>query len=114
MSSREELLTLAEAEYADLVGKTVLVKYICGWTAGGRETAEVFCDPPVPVRVLDTYNGPLDWDVYDWIDPTYDVEPLQPIAGLDPQRSHWIYGYSRSTSGEESPGSIVAVMTDPA
>jgi len=120
--SRKPKLTEAEVKECEawvvamhntLIGKTVKVRAISGWTTGQYEdTVNRRCDPPIHVRIEKTANDDLCRWLDGHLDPFYDVTPLEPerLDGCTDLRSCWIYGHGFGPNGEVELGDIVEVV----
>jgi hypothetical protein len=107
--AREELglEALAMEEYERLLGKTVRVNQLLGYT--NRDFSEEKSGDFV-VRIDATPRSDVLRWVDDWLDPVYNVTVLEAngLPGRSPLRSCWIYGksYHRGVAHETQPGSI--------
>lgn len=101
---------LVKQDYAAVAGKVVMLKSVTGYDKAENNVDRPL-DPPVAFRVSDlTPQGELCRVVDDWIDPIWDVEPVNPD---DPQiedlQRFYCYGTSYHLYSEESEAGDLAV-----
>lgn len=92
----------ATEEYRMHQGKILLVRRLDGYTEKDDSTTLTF-DPPIRVRVLTTRDEDILRWMDGWLDPVWDVEPLDPVS----IRSCWIYGTSYHPDGGVEPTSDI-------
>jgi hypothetical protein len=93
MMTKEECEAKAIADYKALLGKTILVSDLTGYF--GNDSGDLLLDPPVRFRIVKTPDCDIHrWMDREWLDPVYNVEPIDDDPRLNGWRSFWIYGTS--------------------
>lgn len=95
MISPEKLEEKVILEHNRAVGKIILVRTVSCFVE--NDSTELHFDPPKMFRVLQTPEHDVcHWTERDWLDPYWDVEPLNSIENA---RTFWVFGTSYSTYG---------------
>jgi hypothetical protein len=111
--SDQELEVKALADYKSLLGKTILVSELCGYR--DNDSGDIFLDPPVRFQVDKTPQCDIvRWADSEWLDPIYQLHPVEDSRQLDGWRSFWIHGKSYSIKGkvEESRFTVAPSLLD--
>lgn len=90
--SAEELEALALGEYLQAVGRVMLVRV--AQCMVGADSREVLFDPPARFRVTRTSREDLCHWNDEWLDPYWNIEPVDPVD--HDGRSWWVHGPSRN------------------
>jgi hypothetical protein len=106
-------------DYQDLLNKVILVTTVDGFVDADNGTTFVDLDPPAVMRVrpygtdhaLQSYVTDR-WMEKDRLDPTYDVELIEPHPQLEGMRSFWLYGQTYTDKGEKVEGIDFQVAPD--
>jgi len=90
---------LCTQDHKEHVGKILLASLVMGYI--NDDYAEICCDPPARVRVLDmNYRDMLNWTDEIFCDPNWDIVIVDPHPALENATSTWVDGISRSINGE--------------
>lgn len=89
----DEAVVQAREDYDRVLGTTLTVATMYGYAPGSDDTQELRSDAaPLAVRVLATNEYDIRRDMDGWLDPIWNVEPVDPEATT--LRCCWIYGRS--------------------
>jgi hypothetical protein len=93
MSAKEDIEAKALLDYESVLGKTILVSDASGYH--NEDSGDLLFDPPIRFRVIKTIKSDvLRWMDLEWLDPVYNVEPVDSDPRLEGWRSFWVYGAS--------------------
>lgn len=112
MPTAQELLARVQSDFAAAAGKLVEIRWIEGQSPHG---GWVFLplDPPVVARVLPTPITDLAKWNEDWIDPHWNVEPVQKREEIEELKKFWVFGPSYNLNGDIADGADVPrILTD--
>ena len=101
MPTRTEMEFKAMAEYQEVLGKTVLVRLVSGYK--NENCDDIACDPPAKMKVVATCERDIKHRVYDWLDPYWNVEIVEPHPTLKDVTSMWVFGTSYRANGDVQP-----------
>lgn len=94
----------AKADHAAHLGKILLCREVTGYNDQDHPV-DVTCDPPARMRVCAAMCGDLEHWNDDWLDPYWDVTPVEPHPALNGIRSLWVFGKSYCTDSNVEPTS---------
>jgi len=102
--TREQIEAQAWDDYSLLLGDTILVTQIDSYRDNDHVVIDL--DPPVRCTVLPTPEADVVRWLDEWLDPYWNVQPLEQRPELAGTRGWWVYGPSYNlTTGERTPGS---------
>lgn len=99
---KASLEATAKAHHAAHLGKILLCREVTGYN-DKDDSVDVICDPPARMRVCSAMAGDLEHWNDNWLDPYWDVTPVEPHPALDGIRSLWVFGTSYCTDGSIKP-----------
>ena len=101
--TEEELEKWAFEDYAEVLGKPILVSELTGYV--GDNNVDFNLDPPAKVRVVSTSADSIRHWNDDWLDPYWELELLEPHPQLArfSARSLYMFGDSYSLDGKYQP-----------
>ena len=98
----EAIEALAIRDHKFHTGKVILCHQVTGYNEHD-DLVDVVLDPPARMRVCKAVNEDLQHWVDEWLDPYWDVEPLEDHPALKNIRSLWVFGPSYCTDGCVEP-----------
>jgi hypothetical protein len=101
----DEVEAKALAEHASYVGKEVLAQAISGYFL--NDAFDIVLSPPLRVRVEQSPNGDICRWRDEWLDPVWDVTPVESHPQLANLRSFWVHGTSYHRDGRIQPGELL-------
>lgn len=100
MTNRAALEQIALAEYWAALGEVIEAGCILAYN-DHDDSVEVHLDPPAKVRVdITDEDSILHWNDETWLDPYWDVTPVEDREELRGLRSFWIDGPSHELPRE--------------
>jgi hypothetical protein len=105
LPTREQLADQAWDDYNRALGTKILVYTLDAYR--GDDHLTITLDPPLAARVEPTQEGDVVRWLDSWLDPYWNVLPLEQRPELAGTTSWWVYGPSyNATTGEREPGSF--------
>jgi len=98
----DRLDAMALNEYEAHLGKIIVTTALEGYV--GDNSVNIDIPEGVRVRVTRTEKCDIVRWIDDWLDPAWNVEPVEAHPKLESVRSLWIYGTSRRLDGSEQRG----------